>query len=62
MDNKAEATKMQQKMNFIQKNTKQIKENLKENNTPIFIELMGTPKSGKTTLTKSLKNCLKNLK
>lgn len=55
MNNIDEAVKMQQKMNSIQENTKQIQENLKSNNTPIFIELMGTPKSGKTTLTRSLK-------
>lgn len=55
MNNIDEAVKMQQKMNSIHENTKQIQENLKSNNTPIFIELMGTPKSGKTTLTRSLK-------
>ena len=62
MNNIDEAVKMQQKMNSIQENTKQIQENLKSNNTPIFIELMGTPKSGKTTLTKSLKTLFEKSK
>ncbi len=42
----------------IQDAIKYLKENLSKSKTPIFIELVGTPKSGKTTLTNAWKNLL----
>ena len=38
---------------------KKISEELKDTNKPIFIELVGTPKSGKTTLKNSLEEIFK---
>lgn len=51
---------MQQKIENIKKNMQMIKEKICSSTTPIFIELLGTPKSGKTTLLKSLKNLFGN--
>ena len=43
----------------IQNAVEYLKANLTKIDKPIFIELMGTPKSGKTTLTNALKNVFK---
>ncbi len=51
------AQKMKQKMENIEKNLDYIKENMnKMGEGPIFIELVGTPKSGKTTISNAMKN------
>ncbi len=51
------AQKMKQKMENIEKNLDYIKENMsKIGEGPIFIELVGTPKSGKTTISNAMKN------
>lgn len=51
-----EYTKQIQKMNAIVEKLKTVSEKLKHTDKPIFIELVGTPKSGKTTLKKSLQD------
>lgn len=45
---------MQQKIKVITRNMQKIKTGINEDTPPIFVELLGTPKSGKTTLLKSL--------
>lgn len=45
-----------QKMSRVEENMRYIRENLGKAEGPIFVELMGTAKSGKTTLLNSLKN------
>ena len=51
---------MQQKIDIIKKNMQEINSKISMHEKPIFIELLGTPKSGKTTLLKSLKNFFSN--
>lgn len=53
-------TDMQQKTEKIRRNMEKIKSGINENTPPIFVELLGTPKSGKTTLLKSLKGLFGN--
>lgn len=48
--------KMQAQMKNIENNLSQIKLGLEKGTGPIFVELVGTPKSGKTTLLNSFKN------
>ncbi len=48
--------KMQAQMKNIENNLSQIKLGLEKSTGPIFVELVGTPKSGKTTLLNSFKN------
>lgn len=45
----------QKKIHRIEEDIQYIKENIEKTQGPIFIELVGTPKSGKTTLLNSLK-------
>ena len=45
---------MEQKIEKISSNMHKIKENLTPDTPPIFVELLGTPKSGKTTILKFL--------
>lgn len=51
-----EYTKQIQKMNAIVEKLKAVSERLKHTDSPVFIELVGTPKSGKTTLKRSLQD------
>lgn len=51
---------MEQKMNEIKDNMRRIKEGINDDRDPIFIELLGTPKSGKTTLLKNVKGLFAN--
>ena len=51
---------MNQKMETISGNMGRIKRGINENSKPIFVEILGTPKSGKTTLLKSLKGLFSN--
>lgn len=51
---------MQQKTEELNRNMRKIKSGLNKNTPPIFVELLGTPKSGKTTLLKSLRNLFSN--
>ena len=53
-------TDMQQKTEKIRRNLKKINSGINENTPPIFVELLGTPKSGKTTLLKSLTRLFNN--
>lgn len=53
-------SELQQKIEKISRNMEKIKSEISENTSPIFVELLGTPKSGKTTLLKSLKNLFAN--
>ena len=46
----------EQQKNRIESNIDYIKQNLDKSGGPIFVELMGTPKSGKTTLLGAFKN------
>lgn len=47
-----------EKINSIQNAVAYLKSNLSKTDCPIFIELIGTPKSGKTTLVNAMKNLL----
>ncbi len=51
---------MQQRTEKINRNMGKIKSGITESTPPIFVELLGTPKSGKTTLLKSLKGLFCN--
>lgn len=51
-------SKIEQQTDEIQKAVTYLRKNLGEIDEPIFIELIGTPKSGKTTLVQALKNLL----
>lgn len=51
---------MEQKIEKISSNMHKIKENLTPDTPPIFVELLGTPKSGKTTLLKNLRGLFGN--
>lgn len=53
-------TDMQQKTGKIRRNLEKINSGINENTPPIFVELLGTPKSGKTTLLKSLTRLFNN--
>ena len=53
-------TDMQQKTEKIRRNLEKINSRINENTPPIFVELLGTPKSGKTTLLKSLTRLFNN--
>lgn len=53
-------TDMQQKTEKIRRNLEKINLGINENTPPIFVELLGTPKSGKTTLLKSLTRLFNN--
>ena len=49
-------TELKQKIDLVKRNIEKININISENTSPIFVELIGTPKSGKTTFLKSVKN------
>lgn len=49
---KEQIEKINNQANNIETNLNYIKENIPKNKEPIFIELIGTAKSGKTTLEK----------
>lgn len=49
---KEQIEKINNQANNIETNLNYIKENISKNKEPIFIELIGTAKSGKTTLLK----------
>lgn len=51
---------MEQRLKTIDRNMRKIKEGIDDSTPPIFVELLGTPKSGKTTLLKSLKRLFGN--
>ena len=51
---------MEQKIEKISSNMHKIKEKLTPDTSPIFVELLGTPKSGKTTLLKNLRGLFSN--
>lgn len=53
-------TDMKQKMDTISRNMQRIKTGINEDTPPIFVELLGTPKSGKTTLLKNLRGLFNN--
>ena len=53
-------TDMKQKMDTISRNMQRIKTGINEDTPPIFVELLGTPKSGKTTLLKNLRGLFHN--
>lgn len=53
-------TDMQQKTEKIRRNLEKINSRINENTPPIFVELLGTPKSGKTTLLRSLTRLFNN--
>lgn len=53
-------TDMQQKTEKIRRNLEKINSRINKNTPPIFVELLGTPKSGKTTLLKSLTRLFNN--
>lgn len=48
------------KLELIKNNISRIKAGINEDTPPIFVELIGTPKSGKTTLLRSLKSLFYN--
>ena len=49
-------TELKQKIDLVKRNIEKININISENTSPIFVKLIGTPKSGKTTFLKSVKN------
>lgn len=53
-------TDMKQKIDTISRNMQRIKARIDDDTPPIFVELLGTPKSGKTTLLKNLKGLFHN--
>ena len=55
-----EDVKQLEKLVRIQNRVTRISKTLKDINEPIFIELIGTPKSGKTTLKGYLQNLFEN--
>lgn len=57
---KTEINSMVQKLNVIDQKIKEIKRMQRYMCNPIFIELLGTPKSGKTTLKNYLSNLFEN--
>ena len=55
---KEQIEKINNQANNIETNLKYIKENISKNKEPIFIELIGTAKSGKTTLLNNITKLL----